>query len=281
MTLPSLTPRDRMVVVIGAVVAIIVAFWLLAITPRRDQADQLGTQVDQAQAQLDSARSTLASEQAAKASFRRSYAELTRLGEAVPADDDVPSLLYQIQNAASEAGVSFSTIQLAPANSGAASSPSSTPLPPGAAVGPAGFPIENFTFNFSGNFFRLSNFFERLQRLVSDQGTFLTVSGRLLTLNSITLQQAGSGFPQISASVAATAYIVPAAQGLLNGATAAGPATPASSTSTSGNPSATTASATPAPGASAPTPAPAATTSTTATTSTPTGSTTSTTSTTR
>ena len=276
--LSNLTARDRMVAVIGVVVAIIVAFWLLAITPRRNQANDLSNQVDQAQSQLDSVRSTLASEQAAKASFSRSYSELTRLGEAVPADDDVPSLLYQIQNAANNAGVDFATIQLTAGNGGGTSTSSGTPLPPGATVGPAGFPIENFTFNFSGNFFRLSNFFQRLERLVSDQGDFLAVSGRLLTLNSISLTAAQGGFPQINAAVTATAYIVPAAQGLLGGATAAGPATSASSTSTSGSPTGTTTNVTPtSPPAAAPT---SSTTSTSSTTTTPGAATTSTTSTT-
>ena len=35
-------------------------------------------------------------------------------------------------------------------------------LPPGAVAGPAGFPIEPFTFTFQGSFFHLANFFGRL-----------------------------------------------------------------------------------------------------------------------
>ena len=258
----SMTSRDRIVLSVGVAIAIVVAFWLLLISPRQDTLSNLDTQLDQANSQLATVRATLAAEEAAKRSFSRSYAELTRLGEAVPADDDVPSLLYQIQSAANNSGVDFRTIALSAAGTsgGASASAAPTSLPPGAAVGPAGFPSENFTFSFQGNFFRLSNFFERLQRLVIDDGSFLTVSGRLLTLNSITLAAATSGFPRIDAEVNATAYIVPASQGLLNGATAAGPGSGiASSTSSSGSGAATTST-------TATTPATSTTTATTATT---------------
>jgi hypothetical protein len=46
-----------------------------------------------------------------------------------------------------------------------------------------------------------------------------------MTLNAITLGAASQGFPEMDATVSATTYLVPAAQGLLNGATTSGPAT--------------------------------------------------------
>ena len=74
----------------------------------------------------------------------------------------------------------------------------------------------------------------------------VSVSGRLLTLNAINLGAGPAGFPQISATINATAYLVPPTQGLLNGATAAGPATGgATAVSTPGS----TATTTPAPAA--------------------------------
>jgi hypothetical protein len=53
----------------------------------------------------------------------------------------------------------------------------------------------------------------------------VNVSGRLMTLNAISLGAGPKGFPQITASISATTYLVPAAQGLLNGATPSGPGT--------------------------------------------------------
>jgi hypothetical protein len=110
---------------------------------------------------------------------------------------------------------------------------STATLPPGATVGPAGFPTEPFTFTFRGNFFHLADFFNRLQRFVVATNNRVSVSGRLMTLNAITLGPGPEGFPQITALISATTFLVPPGQGLLNGATPNGPAGGSSSRSVS------------------------------------------------
>ena len=64
-----------------------------------------------------------------------------------------------------------------------------------------------------------------LQNFVHSSGSTLLISGRLMTINAINLAPAATGFPQITASVSATTYIVPASEGTFGGATPAGPAT--------------------------------------------------------
>jgi hypothetical protein len=192
-------------------------------------------------------RAELAQGEAAKVTFAGDYAQLVRLGEAVPTDDNVPSLIYQLQGAANRARVDFLGLQLNPtaATSSGSSSPSASQasaatLPPGATIGPAGFPIEPFTFTFQGNFFHLADFLHRLERFVVATNKHVAVSGRLMTLNSINLGAAPQGFPQITATIDATTFLVPQSEGLLAGATPSGPAastaqpvsTPASSSST-------------------------------------------------
>jgi hypothetical protein len=97
-------------------------------------------------------------------------------------------------------------------------------LPPGVSVVAAGFPAEQFTFTFAGSFFRLADFFDRLQGFVVAKGNQVSISGRLMTLNSVSLAPGVGGFPSITASVSATTYLEPATQGLLIGATPGGPA---------------------------------------------------------
>jgi outer membrane murein-binding lipoprotein Lpp len=242
------TARDRIVIMVVLAVGAVVAGWMLVVSPKRDQAASLSTQIAAQQSQLDAAQSELAAGETARRAFSGQYAQLAKLGEAVPPDDDVPSLIYQVQNAAQGAKVSFRGLQLGNAVGGSSSSSSksgSTPgtssaaaaasqLPPGAAVGAAGLPTEQFTFTLTGNFFHLADFFNRLQSFVTSRGSSLLVSGRLMTINGINLAPGASGFPQISASVSATTYIVPASQGAFGGATPAGPATsPQASTSPS------------------------------------------------
>lgn len=226
-----MSQRDRTIIGVVAVLVVLAGGWFLMIQPKRQQASKLGTQLASAQAELSSVQAQVAGDEAAKSAFGKNYTTLARLGEAVPANDNVPSLVYQLQNAASGSKVDFRGLTLnpatasstAPTTSPSASQAATAALPPGAAVGEAGFPIEPFTFTFQGNFFHLSNFFRRLQQFVVANNNTVSVSGRLMTLNAISFQAAQAGFPQITATISATTYLIPQSQGLLDGATAAGP----------------------------------------------------------
>jgi hypothetical protein len=227
------TARDRSILIVVLIVGSIAAAWLLAVQPKRAEASKLQGDISAAQAQLDSSRSTVAAGQAARTQFATSYTTMARLGEAVPADDNVASLIFQVQAAATASHVNFGSLALASTGPsaptaaptpGAAPTPALSVTPPGVTIGSAGFPTEPFTFTFSGNFFHLSDFFGRLQRFVSATNRRISVHGRLLSLNAINLGPGPHGFPQIAATVAATTYLLPAAQGVQAGATAAGPA---------------------------------------------------------
>jgi hypothetical protein len=273
-----MTARDRLVVVVVAVVAALAGSWFLVLAPKRDQASKLGDQVANAQQQLDSARTELSGAQSDRGAYARNYTTIASLGQAVPPDDNVPSLIFQLQNAATEARVDFRVLKLnagaaaatpvaaasaaaAPPAAARASSgttagiaPGASPgtaasTVPGATVGPAGFPTMSFTFNFDGNFFHLSDFFNRLERFVVASNKRVSVSGRLMTLNAINLSQAKAGFPHMTATISATSYLVPPTQGLTGGATPIGPSssTGTQSASASGSqlPAATAAIASP------------------------------------
>jgi hypothetical protein len=212
-------------------IALIAFGWLEIVSPRRDEAAKLGSQISTAQAQLDSANQQAALARADAAAFKRNYATVASLGAAVPTDDNVPTLITQLQSAASSAHVSFQSLQVANGTNGSstaapgAASASRSNVPPDATVGPAGLPTMGFTFTFRGNFFNLSDFFGRIQQFVIAKPNSFDVSGRLMTLNSISLAPAASGFPQIVATVSATGYLTPANQGLTAGATPFGPST--------------------------------------------------------
>lgn len=233
--------RDRLLIAIALSVAVVVAAWVLIIAPKRNQAARLGAEISAARAQLQTAGNQAATATADQRAYAANYATVARLGEAVPSDDDTGSLIYQLQAAASRSGVAFRSLVLdassasspAPSSSSSGSSSHATsgssnalsaPLPPGASIGPAGFPTMPFTFTFQGNFFDLSNFLARLQRFVTTTASGIEVHGRLMTLNAISLGPGPRGFPQIVATISATTYLLPPGQGLTAGATPAGPA---------------------------------------------------------
>jgi hypothetical protein len=104
-----------------------------------------------------------------------------------------------------------------------------------------------FGFEFDGDFFRLSKFLGRLERFLVVRNRSVSVSGRFMTLDGIALNAAPQGFPRIQVSVAATTYLLPADEGLTNGATPNGPspsaATPAAASGAGGAGAATPATA--------------------------------------
>jgi hypothetical protein len=106
-------------------------------------------------------------------------------------------------------------------------------------------------FQFMGNFFELANFFHRLKRFVYVDGEKVRVRGRLMTIDSVEYQAEAETFPALAATVRATVFLTPKAEGATAGASPAGPpATTAAaapvSTASGGSSSPTpTASATP------------------------------------
>ncbi|HEY1507511.1 MAG TPA: hypothetical protein VGF93_00815 [Solirubrobacteraceae bacterium] len=233
-----MTRRDRLVIVGVVIVAAIAASWFMLISPKRDQASKLGAKVTAAQGQLDSARSELAQNAAASKQYATNYAALARLGQAIPATDQVPSLIFELQSAADGARVDFQGLQNG-TNSTTGGAPTA-PTTPGATAGTAA--PDTFSFTFSGSYFQLSNFFDRLQRFVVANGNGVLVHGRLITLNTVNLVPASGGFPQINAMITATTYTEPAPQvssaGAASSAAASAPggAQPASTTSPSTTP---------------------------------------------
>jgi type II secretory pathway pseudopilin PulG len=228
------TVRDRRVLVIVGMIVVVIAAWMLVIQPKRGQASKLSAQVTAAQRQLATARAQITVADQDRSEYARNYQAVAALGEALPADDETGSLIYELQSAATHSGVNFDSLVLTPGASTPAATTSSTTssasqavtatLPPGAAVGPAGLPTLPFTFTFQGNFFHLANFMRRLQRFVVATNKKVSVSGRLMSLNGIELGPAPSGFPQITATISATTYLVPSNEGLTDGASPLGPA---------------------------------------------------------
>ncbi len=133
--------------------------------------DEPGAQIATKQTEIQTAQATLASYRRPKDDYRKNYATVVRLGKAVPEDDDVRSLMVQLD---AEAG--GTTWTSARSRSAAPARPRrrrrtpparpARPPPPGAAVGTAGFPAMPFSFAFRGSFFNLSHFFARLERFV-------------------------------------------------------------------------------------------------------------------
>jgi Tfp pilus assembly protein PilO len=243
-----MTRTNKILLAVVAAVAALCAFYFLALAPKREEIAKLDADVAAKSAEVEQARATLATYEQAKASYKSNYATLARLGKAVPADDDVRSLLVQLESAADRSGVDFSKIELGTGGTGAPSSDADATAAQGElAPAPGTIPVAGgalsampFNFTFTGGFFDLSAFFARLEHFVSLNNKRLDATGRLLRLESVQITPAPTGFPQMQAQIAAASYLVPPVQGV----SGAAPSTPQAAGTTQATPSTTTASAT-------------------------------------
>jgi hypothetical protein len=232
-------------IVLGSL-AVLAAAYLLVVAPERKQASSLNAQVAAASAQVASAEGQVSSARADQQLYASEYASIVRLGKAVPAGQEMPSLMYQIAQASDQNNVDFASISTgASAGTGASSTTA-----PAAAAASAGFTQMPFTFVFNGSFDELYQMFHHMNEFTTRTTSGgLNVTGRLLTIQSAKLAPVGVASSPgttpkqlLSGTITATAYVLPATQSLTGGATPTSPtggaATPASATGSSGSPSA-------------------------------------------
>jgi hypothetical protein len=223
------TPSPKILIPALAAIAAVAAFYFLALSPKREESAGLDKQIAAKRAELDQARDQAATYERARTNYRTNYTTLTRLGKAVPADDDVRSLLVQLNDAAERAKVDFHSISVGAgataATPGATGTETSTsglaPAPGTVPVGSAGFSAMPFSFAFEGSFFRLSDFFNRVEDFVSVNNDDIDITGRLLMLGSISVS-VEDDLRSMKAQIGAASYLVPPAEGI-EGATPAGP----------------------------------------------------------
>jgi Tfp pilus assembly protein PilO len=245
----------------------VVAFYLLVISPKRAELSDLKTEVETAESAAVEQEQLAAAAEQAKGTYRGDYQHLVLLGKAVPGDDDVSSLLDQVNSLADGSGIKFNSLKLAAAGDTAAAIPaapttpapesgeeSSEPapstdatavpaadgaapateaaaavLPLGAAVGAAGLPTMPYDLTFTGGFFDIADFMAGLDSMVEVRAKGVGVEGRLLTVDGFSLAPSEAGFPELDASLHVTSFVTPADQGLTGGAS---PTQPAAATPT-------------------------------------------------
>jgi Tfp pilus assembly protein PilO len=117
------TTRDRTILmVVGAFVAI-AGFWFMALKPKRTDAQAITAKIVTERQRLETAQQTVAAGEQAKAGYAGDYSTVAELGKAIPADDDLPTLLYQLEATARGAHVSFRSLTRSAGAGGATATP--------------------------------------------------------------------------------------------------------------------------------------------------------------
>jgi len=237
----KLSSSNVAVLAILGVVVLAIAFWMLALSPKREEAAKLSKQVEQVESSLSQHQAEIAAGEEARKHFADEYRRLVVLGKAVPGDDDTASLLVQVNHIAADAGVRFSNLALSAAGGeeveatapestgGAPISPTeaaAATMPLGASIGPAGLAAMPYTLTFDGSFFGVADFIKGLDSLVATQREEVAVDGRLLTVNGFALEEAPNAkFPILQATFSVTTYLTPPGEGVTGGASPESPGT--------------------------------------------------------
>jgi hypothetical protein len=169
----------------AAIVAVLIAGWVLVIAPKRSEAKDLQKQIEDTRAQIAEA---YASRTPSRAPTIR-VAELFKLSRAMPNTADITGLLLQLSNVAAETGVTFQSI---------------TPHDP---VQLGTYQQIGIDLAFQGRFYDLSDFLYRLRNLVSVHEGVLNATGRLFSVDSIAFGQGALSYPQVKATLTVSAYV--------------------------------------------------------------------------
>jgi hypothetical protein len=204
----TLRPRDRIALGVVLLLGILGGFYKFALTPERQKASALETQIAAERQQLVAAQQSYANGRKAQASVNADVAELDAIHLAVPTQPDVPALLRTLQRTAKAVHVNMQAITLSPAST-AATTPAAAPTTtagstttPGstttATPSPTAVPV---SLTFSGGYTALNNLVRSLTGLVQMSGGTLHASGPLLSVGTVSLSGTSKLTVQLTASI--------------------------------------------------------------------------------
>jgi Tfp pilus assembly protein PilO len=172
---------------VAAFVAILALGWFFAVSPKRDKADELATQVTAAEQELAQKRAELARP---SANVRVKADDLYRLQKALPSRVDQAGVILDLDRLAKQHKLTFWQL---------------TPASPLAGTGAMQQP---FDVVLEGRFTNVSAFLRDIRSLVGIKKKRLAVKGRVYSIDKLALEEPTSDrkFPIVRASLTVNAY---------------------------------------------------------------------------
>lgn len=99
--------RSRLIIAIVVGVVVCLLFYVFAIRPRKSELSDVRGQIGAEEAKTAQLRTQLQQLQALQKDAPRLQAQLAKIRELVPQDDDVANFIFEVQEAANAAGVDF------------------------------------------------------------------------------------------------------------------------------------------------------------------------------
>jgi Tfp pilus assembly protein PilO len=240
-----MSSTNRLIGALLIVGILAVGFWMVLLSPKQKEANELSDQVEAQKSALVQAQSEASEALVARRQFPHDYQSLVVLGKAAPGSEETSSLIAQMNRVGAHSKVLFDSLKLTEGSgsgveattsvtapeAGAAATELVPPteaaasqMPLGASIGPAGLGVMPYELNFTGSFSHVAGFIHGIDSMVNTDKSKLTVDGRLATIDGFTLHESELGFPLLNASFTVTTYVVPPGQGITAGATPTAPA---------------------------------------------------------
>ena len=122
----SVSDRDRKIILAIVPIVLLVAYWFLLLAPARQEASTAGKELTKQTERRDQARTAAAAARGAKTNFAADYKEIVRLGKAIPASVDMPSLIVQLDRAAEGTSIRFTRVAMGERDTTATPPPATT-----------------------------------------------------------------------------------------------------------------------------------------------------------
>ena len=194
--LSSLSTRAQVALVVAGLLLVAVIGYFALISPKRSTAADLKKQAAAVQEQI--ARNQSAAFAQALPAVRA--ANVFRLAKAMPSRLETPEVILQLNHLAVASGITFD--EITPSSSAASTTTSVLPT-----VSADPFAVEPIEVKFSGSYYSLLAFLQRLRNLVRVENGQLTAAGRLFDVSDITFAEGPKRFPQVQATLTVNAFV--------------------------------------------------------------------------
>lgn len=182
--------RDIIILVGLGVVVMIVAWYFLIISPQRDEYSQLQDQRDEQQRLFERDRARIERIGEARSAARQATEDLLKINKLVPVDEQVPSLIIELNQSANQAGIDFVKIE---------------PADPISADGES---VVSMELKFEGRFFDINDFLYRVENYARLEGSDVNVSGRFVSVYGLVMEEGNFlEWPYVTATMEINTYM--------------------------------------------------------------------------
>jgi Tfp pilus assembly protein PilO len=186
-------PKAAQVALVASVLLLVVLMgYFTLISPKRSTVSKLKHKTAAVQAEINRNRSS-AFKQALPAVRSASVFSLT---QAMPNKLDTPDVILTLNGLAQESGISFDSIAPQSATSSTATTATADP-----------FATQPIQAQFSGSYYNLLAFLQRVRNLVRVQNGKLFTAGRLFDVSGVSIAEGQAGWPQVQATLTINEFV--------------------------------------------------------------------------